>query len=30
MWFGVAKYFATMQPHATGGVNVNFFHNDEG
>jgi FAD/FMN-containing dehydrogenase len=24
------EYFAAMQPHATGGVYVNFLHNDEG
>ena len=24
------EYFAAMQPHATGGVYMNFLHNDEG
>jgi FAD/FMN-containing dehydrogenase len=24
------EYFAAMEPHATGGVYVNFLHNDEG
>lgn len=24
------KFFAALEPHATGGVYVNFLHNDEG